>query len=294
MSEISQIVKFLKKNFLNNVNYKKKSSRQSIHLSKNLNFLLKNDYLVERQLIPVKFLINIRKKFLNNLTPRNIFFPKDTSNLNSKQFKDLYKKNRTLKFWKNFPKISSSDHKQGIKSWKKKCNYVVFKNPEKICPEIKKIKDIPRIKKITDFYFDKLKYKHVHSKVIYTFKKKKFPIDVQVFHNDLDGQKVLKLFLYLNNVKNKSDGPTEFIKRSNIFFNENSPKLKNWKTRLIHKKQDMKFKYNSIFSFIGNVGDGFFLNTGVYHKGSMPKNKDRTLLILTFNCHDELITGKLN
>lgn len=293
MSEIHQIVKFLKKNFLNNVQYKKKGKRQNINLSKNLNFLLKNDYLVERQLIPVKFLINIRKKLLNNLTPSNIFFPKDTSNLNSKKFKNLYKKNRTLKFWANFPKISNSDHKQGINTWRKKCNYVVFKSPEKICPEIKKIKDIQRIKTITDFYFDKLKYKHVYSKVIYTFKNKKFPIDVQVFHNDLDGQKVLKLFIYLNNVKNKSEGPTEFIKRSNIFFNENSPKLKNWKTRLINKNQDVKFKHNSIFSFIGNVGDGFFLNTGVYHKGSMPKNKDRILLILTFSCHDELITPKL-
>ena len=91
--------------------------------------------------------------------------------------------------------------------------------------------------------------------MIYTFKNKKFPIDVQVFHNDLDGQKVLKLFIYLNNVKNKSEGPTEFIKRSNIFFNENSPKLKNWKTRLINKNQDVKFKHNSIFSFIGNPGN---------------------------------------
>ena len=294
MSEISQIVKYLKNNFLNNVNYKKRSSRQKIQVSKNLNFLIKNDYLVEKQLIPVKLLVNVRNKFLKKLKPKNIFFPKDTSNLTSKKFKELYKKNRSLKFWKNFPKISPDEHKKGLNLWKQKSNYVVFKNPEKICPEIKKIKDIPKIKKITDFYFDKLKYKHVHSKVIYTFANKKFPIDVQVFHNDLDGPKVLKLFIYLNNVKKKSDGPTEFIKKSNVFLEENSSRLKKWRTRLINKKFDIKLKNKSVFSFIGNIGDGFFLNTGVYHRGSMPKNKDRILLILTFNCHDEIITGKIN
>ena len=205
----------------------------------------------------------------------------------------LYSKNRTLKFWKNFPKISLNEHKQGLNLWRKKCNYIVFKNPEKICPEINSIKNFPKVKKITDFYFDNLKYKHVHSKVIYTFKNKKFPIDVQVFHNDLDGLKVLKLFIYLNKVKNKSDGPTEFIKKSNIFSEENKSKLKNWKTRLLNKKQDLKFKNNGIFSFIGNVGDGFYLNTGVYHRGAMPRNSDRILLILTFSCHEELITKKV-
>ena len=73
-------------------------------------------------------------------------------------------------------------------------------------------------------------------KVIYTFANKKFPIDVQVFHNDLDGLKVLKLFIYLNNVKKKSDGPTEFIKKSNVFLKENSSRLKKWRTRLINKQ----------------------------------------------------------
>ena len=56
-------------------------------------------------------------------------------------------------------------------------------------------------------------------------------------------------------------------KKSNIFSEENKSKLKNWKTRLLNKKQDLKFKNNGIFSFIGNVGDGFYLNTGVYHRG---------------------------
>ena len=63
MSEISQIVNFLKNNYLSNISYKKKNYRQIIKKDKKLEFLLKNDYLVERQTIDKKFLIKIRKNF---------------------------------------------------------------------------------------------------------------------------------------------------------------------------------------------------------------------------------------
>ena len=92
---------------------------------------MKNDYLVERQTIDKKFLIKIRKKLLKNLKPKNIFFPKDTSHLDNKKFKILYSKNRTLKFWKNFPKISLNEHKQGLNLWKKNVTILFLKIQKK-------------------------------------------------------------------------------------------------------------------------------------------------------------------
>ena len=292
MTEISQIVNYLKKI---NTNLVEKNNKSKIHnpaISRNLKFIEKNEYLIERGLVSKRLLINIKRKLRKNMVPKNIFRPKDTSILNKKNFEEIYTKNRNLEFWAKYPKISNSDYSKGLKTWKKKSNYVVVKNPEKICPELKKIKKIKEVKKITDFYYSNLKYKHVHTKVIYSFKNKKYPIDIQVFHNDLDGAKVLKLFIYLNDVRSINDGPTQFIVDSNIFDDKHKTKLKNWKLRMLNKGKDKNFRKNKVFSFLGNIGDGFFLKTGVYHKGSIPKKQDRILLILTFNCHEELITGK--
>ena len=68
-----------------------------------------------------------------------------------------------------------------MKLWSKKCNYIVLKNADKLSPEIKKIKNIPYIKKITDFYFKNSKYNHVYSKVIYTFKNKNSQLTPKYF-----------------------------------------------------------------------------------------------------------------
>ena len=127
--------------------------------------------------------------------------------------------------------------------------------------------------------------------MIYSFSGKKFPIDTQVFHNDLDGMKVLKIFIYLNNVSNFNFGPIQFIEDSNIFCEKYKKKLNNWKFRLLNKNKDKTFKNKKIISFLGKVGDCLFLNTANYHRGLMPKNKNRMILILSFICHNELITN---
>ncbi len=292
MSEVSNIVGYLNNSFNKKISKKKNFNKKKTKKNKNLIHLNKHDFLIAKQVISVNLLKKIKKKLEKKLTPKNVFYPKDTSDLNKKSFDNLYKKNRTIKFWRKFPKISHEEHLQGMKLWSRKCNYIVLKNVEKLSPEIKKIKNIPRIKNITDFYFKDLKYKHVYSKVIYTFKNKKYPIDTQVFHNDLDGVKVLKIFIYLNSVKKLSEGPTQFLTNSNIFSKANQNKLANWKYRLLDKNKDKYFKKSKIISFLGKLGDAFFLNTGFYHRGSIPKDKSRMLLILTFNCHSELTTAR--
>ena len=257
MSEIKQIVNFLKKSYLQQSYQKKNLKIKTVTKDKNLNFLKKHDYLIVKHVISVDLLKKLKKKLEKNLVPKHVYYPKDTSSLNHKGFQNLYKKNRSIKFWREFPKISPAEHLKGMKLWSKKCNYIVLKNADKLSPEIKKIKNIPYIKKITDFYFKNSKYNHVYSKVIYTFKNKKFPIDTQVFHNDLDGVKVLKLFIYLNNVKKIKRGPTQFLKIL-IFFQKIIKKLDTWKYRLLDKNKDKYFKNNSIV-FLGNLGDAFFL-----------------------------------
>ena len=112
------------------------------------------------------------------------------------------------------------------------------------------------------------------------------PIDTQLFHSDYDGEKIVKVFVYLDPINKISEGPSQFIKNTNI-FKVSSKLLKEWPIRLNDKTNNI-FHKNKTKSFFGNTGDTMFLNTGMLHRGKKPKIKDRMVLILSYSIHDEV------
>jgi hypothetical protein len=91
------------------------------------------------------------------------------------------------------------------------------------------------------------------------------------WHQDRDGYKVLKFFIYLSDV-NHETGPHRFVSKSH----------KNQFLRFLplarYEESDIKKYYNDIVEFIGEKGTCFAENTRGLHRGTPPKLKTRSIL----------------
>lgn len=265
-------------------NFKKKLFDQSI--KKEINFFNENDWLIQRNLIDKKILKKIKSKIKKKLNSKNIYSPKDCSFIDKKNYKKILDYNN--KSWLNFPKMNSEDIKKGLNTWKKKSSYVIIKNSHLLAPEILKIAKDKKINEILNGYYPKSKFKLTFAKVILSFANKIFPVDTQLFHNDFDSARLVKVFLYLDDVLSVKDGPTQFIEGTNVYKNKNSKKFNKLPMRLTDNLIKKNFKKNKKKSFIGKAGDALFLNTGILHRGKKPKIRNREILILSYSIHDEI------
>ena len=225
-------------------------------------------------------------KINKKINYKNIFRPKDCSSLKKSDFDNF--KNKDNKFWLNFPKLNDKDFKKGIKIWSKKSSYVVIKNPQFLAKEIIEVSQNKEIHEILNGYYSNCKFKLTFIKVIVSFANKIPPIDTQLFHNDFDSSRLIKVFIYLDDVLLLNNGPTQFVENSNVYKGKNYKKYEKLPMRIDDNLVKKKFKKNKIRSFIGNVGDALFLNTGMLHRGKKPKFNNRNVLILSYAIHDEV------
>jgi hypothetical protein len=100
--------------------------------------------------------------------------------------------------------------------------------------------------------------------------------DAQLFHRDVDDFKFCKLFIYLTDVDADS-GPHTYVKGSSA-----SSKL-----MTIRRYQDEEvtsvFGENNVIEFIRPKGSGFIVDTYGFHKGLLPKKKNRLLLQVQYS-----------
>jgi len=252
--------------------------------NKDSKFFKKNDWLIKKNFFEKKIVLQIKKELLKNIKYLNFYKPKDCSKINRNNYKNIFQFDNND--WLNFPKLSEEDYKKGINFWKNKTSYVVFKDVMKLAPSISKLANDKRIFDIIKSYNNNSSVKLVFAKVIYSFSNNLLPIDTQLFHSDYDGEKIVKVFIYLDPINKISEGPSQFIKNTNI-FKVSIKLLKKWPIRLNDKINNI-FHKNKIKSFFGNTGDTMFLNTGMLHRGKKPKIKDRMVLILSYSIHDEV------
>ena len=104
--------------------------------------------------------------------------------------------------------------------------------------------------------------------------------DSQTFHVDGEDPHMLKVFVYLSDVK-ESDGPFVFVEKSHRMFNQFYLICKNGVAGI---EQSMMPKENVRYC-IGNAGDIFMADTNGFHKGlkASSDSKGRILLMLMFN-----------
>jgi hypothetical protein len=271
---------------LKNIYKKFSSHRTKSNFLKNKDtiFFKKNDWLIKRNFFDKKIVFQIKKDLLKNLNYLNFYKPKDCSRINISNYGDIFKFDNND--WLKFPKLSEEDYKKGVNFWRKKSPYVVFKDVMKLSPSISKLAHDVRIFDLIKSYNNNNSVKLVFAKVIYSFSNNLLPIDTQLFHSDYDGEKIVKVFIYLDPIYRISAGPSQFMKNTNI-FKVSRKLLKKWPIRLNDKTNSI-FPKKKVKSFFGNIGDTMFLNTGMLHRGRKPKIKDRMVLILSYSIHDEV------
>lgn len=214
--------------------YKKISSNSNSFGSfflndKDCKFFKKNDWLIKKNFLDKKIIYQIKKELMKKLNYKSFYNPKDCSGVNVSNYNNIFTFNNND--WVNFPKLSEKDYKKGINFWKKKTSYVVFRDPIKLSSSISKLANDKRIFDIIKSYNDNSNVKLVFVKVIYSFSNNFLPIDTQLFHSDYDGEKIVKVLIYLDPVNKISEGPSQFTKNTNI-FKVSKQRLKNWPIRL--------------------------------------------------------------
>ena len=128
-------------------------------------------------------------------------------------------------------------------------------------------------------------------KCVKTFKNQRKEHDTQHFHIDENSVKLLKVFIYLNDVNSKKDGPFYYVQDSFKNIKEKWGKNARWDENYLKKEYGVK-KFKPI---LAKRGDIIFANTVAFHRGIKPIAKDRNIIILNYGMHvDFTFNNKLD
>ena len=108
------------------------------------------------------------------------------------------------------------------------------------------------------------------------------PRDTQFWHSDPGSYRVLKALIYLNDV-DENGGPFEIISGSHF------KKFQDWDKITRHSQENLKKFYNTdkFIKITASVGDVIFADATAFHKGNVPIESNRRIIILNFCLHDE-------
>ena len=106
--------------------------------------------------------------------------------------------------------------------------------------------------------------------------------DTQMYHRDRNSFKILKFFIYLNDV-DEDIGPFQYILKSH----KNWPLLSNRKYRWNDAYIECYYKKEAIFSATSLLGDIIIADTTGFHKGKNLNKKFRTMITLNYSTHQE-------
>lgn len=100
--------------------------------------------------------------------------------------------------------------------------------------------------------------------------------DAQLFHRDVDDFRFIKLFIYLTDVDENS-GPHTYVKGSSS--SNKLLKIRRYQDEEIHQT----FGKENVIEFTRPKGSAFMVNTYGFHKGLLPKSKNRLLLQVQYS-----------
>ena len=222
---------------------------------------------------------------------KNVFSKKEIKSLNlefQKQVKNL--KNisvpRDLRSQKKdiehiyLPKIDKKTFQAGEKKFRNYTDSVKLKDPLINLPSLINFSLNKRILALISNYFGCMPYL-TFLKCVKTYKNKIKEHDTQHFHIDDNSIKLLKVFIYLNDVNSRADGPFYYIKKS--FKNIK----KKWGKKVRWEDDYLKAQYGSknFIPILAKKGDVIIANTVAFHRGLKPVKKDRNIVIINYGMH---------
>ena len=251
---------------------KDKNHKKTKILSKdkiNLNNLNQNGFCILRGVFSKKYIDNHRLEFQNQIELlENISIPRDLTKQTKKK-DDIF-----------LPKLEKKLFDLGEKKFKKYTDSVKIRDPLINLPKILDIVLNERIISICSNYFGFKPYL-TFIKCVKSYANKLNDHDTQHFHIDESAIKLLKVFVYLNDVNSKNDGPFYYIKKSFL------DAKKKWGLKLRWDEKYLKSIYGkkNFIPILAKRGDVIIANTIAFHKGLKPLKKNRNILILNYGLH---------
>ena len=275
---------FLKKIYLKK---KKKISQDKYHkktslLNKDqyhLNMLNQKGFCILKNVFTKQFIDSVRFDFQNEINLlNNISVPRDLTK-KKKSIEDIY-----------LPKLDQKLFEQGEKKFRNRTDSVKIKNPLINLPKTLMIALNERIISVCSNYFGYKPYL-TFLKCVKTYANDLKEFDTQHFHIDENAINLLKVFIYLNDVKSKKDGPFTYVQESFLDIKKKWGLRARWDEKYLSTIYDKK-KFVPILS---NRGDVVIANTVAFHKGLKPIKNDRYILILNYGLHlDYTFNNKLD
>lgn len=251
-----------------NPNFAKEVLTNSCKYADIIRDIKKNSYSIVKNIIDKDLVNNLKNDALENIN----------SNLPGMKIRD-HRKETHSKSMELFYKVL--DEKATLETAKKITNGISIKDPLIALPAILKIIENKLVKGVVTGYYESIpQLTFVKSRI--AFYDSIGPRDTQFWHCDPGSYRVLKTLIYLNDV-DENGGPFEIIKSSH------TNKFDNWdiQTRHDHEKLQKIYDQNLFKKCLANAGDIIFADATAFHRGNVPINKNRLILILNFCVHDE-------
>ena len=266
--------KYLEKIYLKNKN--KKSRDKDYKKSKiflkdqiNLKILKRNGFCILRGVFSKDYINNINLNFQNQIKIlKNISIPRDLRNKKN-NIEDIY-----------LPKLKEKIFRLGEKKFRHLTDSIKIKDPLINLPQTLDVGLNERIISICSNYFG-VKPNLTFLKCVKTYANNLDSHDTQHYHIDENSIKLLKVFVYLNDVNSVKDGPFQYINKSFLNIKKHWGLNARWDEKYlssIYKKKDF-------IPILAKKGDVIIANTVAFHKGIKPTKKDRNIIIFNYGLH---------
>jgi hypothetical protein len=270
VSDYKYLKNFYQKSFKKTFE-KKLHKKTKIHSRdvKNLLDLKKNGYCILKNVFSKKLINDLNFKFqaqIKNLD--NISIPRDLRK-RKKNIESIYSS-----------KIDKDIFISGEKKFRNFTDSIKLKDPLINLPELIDCSLNKRIISMCSNYFDCIPYL-TFLKCVKTYKNKIKEHDTQHFHIDENSVKLLKVFIYLNDVNSKQDGPFYYVQKSFKNINKKWGQNARWNESYLKKIYGKK----NFIPILAKRGDVIIANTVAFHRGIKPMKKDRNIAILNYGMH---------
>ena len=179
-------------------------------------------------------------------------------------------------------RLNDEDFNKGEKFFRNITDNIQVKDPILVMPEILKIALDKKIISICASFFNALP-KLTYLKLIKNYANKLNRFDTQYFHYDENAIKLLKVFVYLNDVNNNTEGPFCYVRKSHLNAKKNWGKSVRYSDAEVEIMEDKK----NIMEVTAKKGDVIVANTVALHRGLKPISKDRNILIINYGMHQD-------
>lgn len=275
---------YLKKYYLkcekkiSNIKIQKKTNLSEID-EINLKSLRRDGYCVVKNVFKKKFVDKIRLDFAKEIKKlKNISIPRDLRKKKG-NIEQIY-----------LPKLDDKTFLSGENKFKNYTDSIKLKDPLINLPKLIKIAVNKRVISICSNYFGYIPYL-TFLKCIRTYKNKIKEHDTQHFHIDENSVKLLKVFIYLNDVESKKDGPFYYVKDSFKDIKKRWGLKARWSEKYLKKIYGPK----KFVPILAKRGDVIIANTVAFHRGLKPIKKNRNIAILNYGFHiDFTFNNKLD